>query len=269
MNARLRCCLKRWKLVLFIAFSACELAFAVHRYPQLLGLRQDIKEYRKLKREAALGKLPPVGPLSFSEESTAAWDFKADPAFGLSRWSGGRWSAPGFTKPIDLAQEFLRRHSQELLMVDAASLQLRREYSEAGVRVVELEQLVGGVPVLSSYVRLSIDESINLINLESKLYVGSTHDISPVLPLLKASEHALVAVKEHAAHAGGDSSSYTVNGIMSLGEYVIVAEEGGLVNMYRFVVPMLAPLSGYLELLVNANSGSIDSIKNIATIPSQ
>ncbi len=205
----------------------------------------------------------PIATADFQAESIGSW--KIDRASNSSsvRISGGSWpSQKG--DAMAAAADFLQRHGEELFNIRRENLIFRRISDDADGHLITYQQSIDGVPVYNSQVILDFDDKMNLVYASSQTYQGPNHSTSAAFSSDIAAQLALSLVQQRALSAGGDGKQYTLDRVLASSQYLIYLSGGTASNIYRFVVPLVTPLAGELEIMVDANAKAIVSVKNLA-----
>ncbi len=215
------------------------------RAPAAMGKKQNEGADRAESFDVSLAKL--------QKESARPWSaVRRETGLLLS---DGALELPGDTIE-QRAHAFLQKYSQSLLGISPASL-LEGGRDNDMIRFQETEN---GVPVWNSKIALFFNEHGELVHLIANVHGGSSS--RSVMDISQARALAKMSLEKYVANSGGNISDYRANSLAA--QNFLYDESGERRQMFRFVVPLLRPLGGEYEILVDASLGQIFSARNIA-----
>jgi|GEM_PF-6516058 len=201
-----------------------------------------------------------AGVPELEAESTHRWSFKRNPGDGyVIKMAEGRLTF-GDVAPEVAVGLFLKRYGKNVLGFSAESAgepSVRRE--EVSTQVV-VPQVLNGLNVYGARGNFIFDASGGLIYVTSNVYRGA---MPPSPSAAVTIEHAALSARRgllHFLEGRGDPAAYPIDDFLGQLQYRLVGNTLSLI--YRYELPLVPPLIGDMEIMVDAADGAVVLIEN-------
>lgn len=195
--------------------------------------------------------------------SSGEWQFSQNEEGRVLRMTGGSLSL-GEPDPVLAAHRFLTKYGQKLFGLPAESASLVSVNRETDSSQVIFEQINSGLKVYGTRVNLFFDDKGSLIYAISDTCPTASNN--GVAGAISADAAAKIARTEliKFLKLPDISSAYSEAGLAANMEKALRCSGDRLSSIYRSIVPLEAPNFGDMEIEVDALSGSVTKMKNLA-----
>lgn len=202
---------------------------------------------------------------AFFRNSTGEWRVSSSREGFITKLSGAAFALNGM--PTAAAVDaFLQEYGRDLLGVGPESMRFIERRANGATMQVLYEQVTNGLEVYGSRLNVIMDADGNIVYLTSALHAGQFPSPGTAMPPARAAAAARDALLRYLAAKGTAplSAEHSLETIAQELKLAYRLKEESISLIYKATLPLSAPLYGDAELLVDAQTGTVVSLRPLA-----